>query len=60
VPEPGGWCRFQLELSDLEGTVAELEAAGCTFRTGAITAKGGKQALVEDPSGNVVELFQPA
>jgi predicted enzyme related to lactoylglutathione lyase len=60
VPEPGGWSRFQLELDDLDATVATLEAAGCTFRTAVIEGNGGRQALVEDPSGNVVELFQPA
>lgn len=58
TPEPGGWCRFQLEVDDLDTTVAGLEAAGCTFRTTIIEGNGGRQALVEDPSGNVVELFQ--
>jgi catechol 2,3-dioxygenase-like lactoylglutathione lyase family enzyme len=58
VPEPGGWSRFQLEVDDLNGQVAALKAAGCTFRTGIIEGNGGRQALVEDPSGNVVELFQ--
>ena len=60
VPAPGGWSRFQLQLDDLEQTVATLKAAGCTFRTDVVEGAGGKQALVEDPSGNVVELFQPA
>lgn len=60
VPEPGGWSRFQLELDDLDATVARLEAAGCNFRTGVIRGNGGRQALVEDPSGNVVELFEAA
>lgn len=59
VPEPGGWSRFQLELDDLDTTVATLTAAGCTFRTGVIQGNGGRQALVEDPSGNLVELFEP-
>ena len=58
VPEPGGWSRFQLDLGDLDATVAALQAAGCTFRTGVIHGNGGRQALVEDPSGNVVELFE--
>ena len=58
TPEPGGWCRFQLEFDDLDKAVAGLEAAGCTFRTAIIEGNGGRQALVEDPSGNVVELFQ--
>lgn len=60
VPEPGGWSRFQLEIDDLDGTVAALEAAGCTLRTGVVQGNGGRQALVEDPSGNVVELFEPS
>jgi len=59
VPEPGGWSRFQLELGDLDARVAALQAAGCTFRTGVIQGNGGRQALVEDPSGNLVELFEP-
>lgn len=58
VPAPGGWARFQLEVDDLDATVATLESAGATFRTGVIEGNGGRQALVEDPSGNVVELFQ--
>ena len=60
LPEPGGWSRFQLEVDDLDATVAALTAAGCTFRTDIIQGNGGRQALVEDPSGNVVELLQPA
>lgn len=59
VPAPGGWSRFQLELDDLDGTVGTLRAAGCRFRTDIVTGNGGRQALVEDPSGNVVELFEP-
>lgn len=59
APAPGGWARFQLEVDDLEAIVSSLEAAGATFRTGIIHGNGGDQALVEDPSGNVVELFQP-
>ena len=59
VPAPGGWCRFQLEVDDLDATVASLREAGCRFRTEVIVGNGGRQALVEDPSGNVVELFQP-
>lgn len=58
MPEPGGWCRFQLEIADLDTTVAGLEESGCTFRTGITEGRGGRQALVEDPSGNVVELFE--
>jgi catechol 2,3-dioxygenase-like lactoylglutathione lyase family enzyme len=59
LPEPGGWNRFQLELSDLEGTVEQLRARGARFRNEIITGVGGKQILVEDPSGNPVELFEP-
>ncbi len=58
IPEPGGWSRFQLETEDLDTTVATLTAAGCTFRTGIIGGTGGRQALIEDPAGNVVELFE--
>src|ERR1051326_8733942 len=57
--EPGGWNRFALEVGDLEAAVGQLQAAGVTFRSGIITGIGGKQALAQDPSGNLVELFQP-
>lgn len=56
---PGGWNRVTLEVSDLDGTVERLRAAGVGFRTEIITGVGGRQALVEDPSGNLVELFEP-
>jgi catechol 2,3-dioxygenase-like lactoylglutathione lyase family enzyme len=59
VPEPGGWNRFSLEVSDIEGTVERLRAAGAHFRNDIVTGVGGKQTLVEDPSGNPVELFEP-
>jgi len=59
-PEPGGWNRFQIEVTDLEGEVAELRAAGATFRGDVVTGRGGGQILLEDPAGNPVELFQPA
>jgi len=58
-PAPGGWLRFQLEVPDIDATFEKLKAAGATFRSEVITGNGGKQALVEDPSGNPVELFQP-
>ncbi|MCA1646429.1 MAG: VOC family protein [Chloroflexi bacterium] len=58
-PEPGGWNRFAIEVADLEGLVATLRAAGGTFRNEIVTGVGGKQILVDDPSGNPVELFQP-
>jgi catechol 2,3-dioxygenase-like lactoylglutathione lyase family enzyme len=59
VPEPGGWNRFQLEVSDIESTVGELRSNGARFRNEIITGVGGKQVLVEDPSGNPIELFEP-
>jgi catechol 2,3-dioxygenase-like lactoylglutathione lyase family enzyme len=59
LPRPGGWNRFSIEVGDLEGTAARLRDAGVRFRTGVITGVGGNQALIEDPSGNPVELFQP-
>jgi catechol 2,3-dioxygenase-like lactoylglutathione lyase family enzyme len=58
-PEPGGWNRFAVQVDDLQGTVEQLKAAGAHFRSGIIQGVGGNQALVEDPSGNPVELFQP-
>ena len=58
-PAPGGWNRFAIEVDDLEALVAKLRAAGATFRNDIVTGVGGKQILVEDPSGNPVELFQP-
>jgi hypothetical protein len=58
-PEPGGWNRFSLEVSDLAGTVEELRKAGVHFRNDIITRVGGKQILLDDPSGNPVELFEP-
>ncbi len=59
LPEPGGWNRFQIEESDLEATVEGLRRAGARFRSEIIVGVGGKQVLVEDPSGNPVELFEP-
>jgi catechol 2,3-dioxygenase-like lactoylglutathione lyase family enzyme len=59
MPTPGGWNRFQLEVADLAATVDELSAAGAHFRNDIVAGIGGKQALVEDPSGNPVELFEP-
>jgi catechol 2,3-dioxygenase-like lactoylglutathione lyase family enzyme len=59
MPAPGGWNRFQLEVADLEATVTELRKHGARFRNEIITGVGGKQILVEDPSGNPIELFQP-
>lgn len=59
-PAPGGWNRFQLEVEDLEAAVDRLTGEGASFRSGVVTGKGGQQVLLEDPSGNPIELFQPA
>ena len=59
LPTPGGWNRFQLEVADIESTVADLRANGARFRNEIIAGVGGRQILVEDPSGNPVELFEP-
>jgi catechol 2,3-dioxygenase-like lactoylglutathione lyase family enzyme len=60
TPEPGGWNRFAVEVAgDLGETVERLRNAGVRFRSGIIQGTGGNQALVEDPSGNPIELFEP-
>jgi catechol 2,3-dioxygenase-like lactoylglutathione lyase family enzyme len=59
LPEPGGWNRIQIEVEDLEATVEKLKAAGAKFRNEIVTGTGGKQILLNDPSGNPIELFQP-
>jgi catechol 2,3-dioxygenase-like lactoylglutathione lyase family enzyme len=59
-PGPGGWNRFELVVSDLAAEVERLRARGVTFRNDVVTGPGGSQILLEDPSGNLVELFQPA
>lgn len=56
---PGGWNRFAIEVANLETTVASLRAAGAHFRNQIVAGVGGKQIIVDDPSGNPVELFQP-
>lgn len=56
---PGGWNRFQLEVTDLDATVTRLRAAGVRFRNDIVDGVGGKQILVEDPAGNPIELFEP-
>jgi catechol 2,3-dioxygenase-like lactoylglutathione lyase family enzyme len=58
-PEPGGWNRFQLQVEDLAATVATLRAAGARFRNDIVVGVGGNQILLEDPSGNPIELFSP-
>ena len=60
VPGPGGWNRIHLIVSDLASEVARLTSEGVAFRNDVVTGPGGSQALLLDPSGNVVELFQPA
>ena len=59
MPAPGGWNRFSVEVSDLDGTVEKLRAAGVRFRNDIVAGVGGRQILAEDPSGNPVELFEP-
>ncbi|MGH3646104.1 MAG: VOC family protein [Micromonosporaceae bacterium] len=59
-PAPGGWNRIHLIVSDIGAEVDQLRAAGLTFRNDIVAGPGGQQILLEDPSGNVVELFQPA
>ena len=58
LPEPGGWNRLVIEVKDINETVAKLEALGVKFRAKPIKGPGGQQALLEDPSGNPVEVFQ--
>jgi catechol 2,3-dioxygenase-like lactoylglutathione lyase family enzyme len=58
-PEPGGWNRIQLEVDDLAGEVEALREAGAQFRNEILGGRGGKQILLEDPSGNPIELFEP-
>ena len=58
-PTPGGWNRFAIEVEDLAAVVERLRAAGARFRNDIVTGVGGKQILLEDPSGNPIELFQP-
>ena len=59
-PGPGGWNRIHLIVSDLAVEVERLRAAGVQFRNDIVTGPGGSQILLQDPSGNLVELFQPA
>jgi tRNA-Thr(GGU) m(6)t(6)A37 methyltransferase TsaA len=59
LPEPGGWNRFSIEIDGLEATVARLRASGAHFRNDIVVGVGGKQILIEDPAGNLVELFEP-
>ena len=60
VPEPGGWNRFVFEVDDIEAVVSSMREAGVNFRNDIIGGVGGKQIVAEDPSGNPIEVFQPA
>jgi catechol 2,3-dioxygenase-like lactoylglutathione lyase family enzyme len=57
--EPGGWNRVHLVVEDLDAVVARLQAAGNRFRNDVVQGVGGKQILLQDPSGNLIELFEP-
>jgi catechol 2,3-dioxygenase-like lactoylglutathione lyase family enzyme len=59
LPEPGGWNRIQLEVDDLASEVQALRQAGAHFRNEIVSGRGGKQILLDDPSGNPIELFEP-
>jgi catechol 2,3-dioxygenase-like lactoylglutathione lyase family enzyme len=58
-PEPGGWNRIQLDVPDLAQEVERLRKAGAQFRNDIVAGQGGKQILLDDPSGNAIELFEP-
>jgi catechol 2,3-dioxygenase-like lactoylglutathione lyase family enzyme len=60
VPAPGGWNRIRIEVADLAATFEKLKGSGCPFRNDIVSGMGGKQVLLDDPSGNPIELFQPA
>jgi catechol 2,3-dioxygenase-like lactoylglutathione lyase family enzyme len=59
TPEPGGWNRIHLIVDDIEAEVARLRAAGVRFRNDVIKGPGGSQVVIDDPSGNPIELFRP-
>jgi catechol 2,3-dioxygenase-like lactoylglutathione lyase family enzyme len=59
LPQPGGWNRFAIEVTDLDEAVGKLRAQGVRFRSDIVTGTGGRQIIAEDPSGNPVELFEP-
>jgi catechol 2,3-dioxygenase-like lactoylglutathione lyase family enzyme len=59
MPQPGGWNRFSIEVSDLAALVETLRSGGAHFRNDIVTGVGGKQILLDDPSGNPIELFEP-
>lgn len=58
-PQPGGWNRFVLQVDDIQSTVSSLKNSGAKFRNEIVSGPGGSQILCEDPSGNVIEIFQP-
>ena len=58
MPTPGGWNRFQLQVKNIESVVEELKKNGAKFRNEIVTGVGGKQILLEDPSGNLIEIFE--
>ncbi len=58
VPSPGGWNRFEIVVENIESEIERLKNSGCKFRNELVTGVGGKQILLEDPSGNLVELFE--
>jgi catechol 2,3-dioxygenase-like lactoylglutathione lyase family enzyme len=60
LPTPGGWNRFQIVVDDLDGVVHRLESAGVDFRSPVVTGNAGRQVVVADPSGNAIELLEPA
>ena len=60
MPQSGGWNRFSIEVPDLTATVAQLQRDGVRFRNNLVTGVGGRQIIADDPSGNPVELFEPA
>jgi catechol 2,3-dioxygenase-like lactoylglutathione lyase family enzyme len=60
TPGPGGWNRIHFICEDIDAEIARLRAAGVPFRNDVVSGPGGKQILVEDPAGNLIELFQPA
>ena len=59
-PQPGGWNRIHLITDELEGEVTRLKGEGVRFRNDVVSGPGGRQILVQDPAGNLIELFQPA
>jgi catechol 2,3-dioxygenase-like lactoylglutathione lyase family enzyme len=59
TPEPGGWNRFAVQVDDITAVISQLRQAGVHFRSDVIDGVGGRQAIIEDPSGNPIELFEP-